>query len=133
MPSPNHSLLSPCLTTDGVITHPFRIQSHQFYSTHSSIPPLLYPSLPPPLQVCQSFISVVFLFRQCYSSIPLSPLPVIMHLSSVITCRFILHYPVSLHPLRVPPYLKQSCNYSSSSRYRSIPVCPSATSPFLSC
>lgn len=102
-----HPLLptTVCLTTNRLITHPFSIQSHQLYSIHSSHLPSQ--STHPSPSVCQYFISVVFLFRHCYSSIPLSPLPLIIHLSSVITCLFILHYSVALHPLSVPPYLKQ--------------------------
>lgn len=103
-------------TTNCLITQSFIIQSHRIDSIRSHTPSSL----------CLCFISAVFLLRHCYSSIPLSPRSLIIYLSSVIARLFILHYSVSLHPPSVPPYLKQCCNYASSSHYRSVPLCPSS-------
>lgn len=99
-------------TTNCLITQSFIIQSHRIDSIRSHTPSSL----------CLCFISAVFLLRHCYSSIPLSPRSLIIYLSSVIARLFILHYSVSLHPPSVPPYLKQCCNYASSSHYRSVPL-----------
>lgn len=64
LPRPSFLL---CLTTNSLITHQFLFNSFIrpaiSLSTHSS------PS------VCQCFISVVFLFRHCYSSVPFIPTP----------------------------------------------------------